>query len=83
MPVSSRSDGQVAESIIRLFSGFKAFRLPMPAKDVETLKHMYDDDSNVHKEFLKGLDDFNLLLEPILAPKKSFYDGEFVTGEGN
>ena len=55
----------------------------MPAKDVETLKHMYDDDSNVHKEFLKGLDDFNLLLEPILAPKKSFYDGEFVTGEGN
>ena len=44
---------------------------------------MYDDHSNVHKEFLKGLESFKLLLEPILAPKKSFYDGEFVTGEGN
>lgn len=49
---------------------------------METLKNMYEDDSNVHKQFLKGLDELKQLLEPILAPKKSYYDYEFVTGEG-
>ncbi len=73
---------QVAESILRYFSGFDAFTLPSPTVDPETMKSINKKKEKVNPLFLSGLEKFKRLMETTLSPKYSFNDGEFVTGEG-
>ncbi|XP_068715181.1 guanylate-binding protein 6-like isoform X2 [Montipora foliosa] len=73
---------QVAESILRFFSGFDAFTLPSPTVDVETMKSINQRKDEINPKFLSGLEEFKSLIKTTLSPKHSFNDGEFVTGEG-
>ena len=41
-----------------------------------------DNKSQLNPAFLRGLDQFKQFLGSILTPKKSFNEGELVTGEG-
>ena len=80
---ASPNDNQkVAESILRFFSGFEAFSLPLPTIDREILESMNDNKSWINPLFWRGLEAFKRLLGGILTPKKSFVEGELVTGEG-
>lgn len=73
---------QVAESILRFFSGFDAFTLPSPTVDVETMKGINQRKDEINPKFWSGLEKFKSLISTTLSPKHSFNDGEFVTGEG-
>ena len=57
------------------------FSLPSPTVDKKLLKNIRDNKSQM-KPFFQELDKFRRLLENILSPKKSFNEGELVTGEG-
>ena len=37
---------------------------------------------DINKSFIKGVEEFKAFLFPRLSPKRSFQDGEYVTGEG-
>lgn len=71
-----------AESILHFFSGFEAFSLPSPAFDPEIVKSINDNKSRINPLFLSRVEEFKVLLEDILTPKKSFNEEELVTGEG-
>ena len=71
----------MAESILRFFPGFEAFMLPPPTVDPEKLKTINDNKSEINPKFFSGLEEFKQLLRSIVVPKKSFNDGELVTGE--
>ncbi|XP_020609271.1 guanylate-binding protein 1-like [Orbicella faveolata] len=73
---------EVAESILRFFPGFLAFKLPPPTVNEEVLKNINRNKSQINPEFLSGIEKFKELLRSILIPKHSFNDGEIVTGEG-
>ena len=73
---------QVAESILRFFSGFDAFTLPSPTVDVGTMKSINQRKDEINPKFWSGLEKFKSLIRTTLSPKHSFNDGEFVTGEG-
>ncbi len=81
---SSRVDQnqEVAESILRFFPGFHAFKLPPPTVDEEVLKNINKNRSQINPEFRSGIKQFKKLLISTLVPKHSFNDGEIVTGEG-
>ena len=49
---------------------------------MELLKKINDNKSQMNPSFFRGLDQFKRLLGNILTPKKSFNEGELVTGEG-
>ena len=38
---------------------------------------------DINKSFVRGVQEFKAMLRSKLAPKRSFNDGEYVTGEGN
>ena len=73
---------EVAESILRFFPGFHAFKLPPPTVNEEVLKNINKNKSQINPEFLSGIEKFKELLRTTLIPKHSFNDGEIVTGEG-
>ncbi|XP_078366581.1 uncharacterized protein LOC144650716 isoform X2 [Oculina patagonica] len=73
---------QVAVSILRFFPGFDAFMLPPPTANPEMLKSKNEKKDKLNPSFLSGLEKFKQLIKTNLSPKKSFYTGEFVTGEG-
>ena len=75
---------QVAESILNFFSGFDAFMLPPPSLDSEVVVNLNRDEvqQDVNKSFVRGVQEFKALLRSKLSPKRSFNDGEYVTGEG-
>lgn len=74
---------KVAESILSFFHGFEAFTLPSPTVDPEMLKSINDNRSRINPLFLRDLEAFKRLLgDVVLTPKKSFNEGELVTGEG-
>ena len=77
-----KTEEGVPESILRFFSGFDAFMLPAPTVDPEIMKSLNQKKSEVNDSFWSGLDRFKSLLRDTLSPKRSFNDGEFVTGEG-
>lgn len=81
---SSRGDPtqEVAESILRFFPGFQAFKLPPPTVDDEVLRNINREKSKLNPRFLEGIEQFKRLLWSMLTPKHSFNDGEVVTGEG-
>ena len=85
VPDSSSSQNQdrqkVADSIKDYFSGFEAFSLPPPTANKELLKNIKDNKSQMIP-FFQELHKFRRLLKNILSPKKSFNEGELVTGEG-
>ena len=85
VPDSSSSQNQdrqkVADSIKDYFSGFEAFSLHPPPADIEVPKNIKDNESQMNP-FFQELGQFRRLLENILSPKKSFNEGELVTGEG-
>ena len=75
---------QVAESILNFFPGFDAFKLPPPSSDPEVVLNLNRDEvqQDVNKSFVQGVQEFKALLRSKLSPKRSFNDGEYVTGEG-
>ena len=73
---------QVAESILRFFPGFEAFKLPPPSVSEEVMKKINRNKSQINSEFFSGIEKFKVLLKRTLTPKHSFNDGELVTGEG-
>lgn len=74
---------QVAESILNFFPGFDAFKLPPPSSDPEVVLNLNRDEvqQDVNKSFVRGVQEFKALLRSKLSPKRSFNDGEYVTGE--
>ena len=76
---------KVAESILNFFPGFDAFKLPPPASDPEVVLNLNRDEiqGDINKSFVRGVQEFKAMLRSRLAPKRSFHDGEYVTGEGN
>ena len=38
---------------------------------------------DVNKSFVRGVEEFKRMLRSKLTPKRSFRDGEYVTGQGN
>lgn len=73
---------QVAESILRFFPGFEAFKLPPPSVDEEVMKNINRNRSQINSEFFSEIEKFQVLLKSTLTPKRSFNDGELVTGQG-
>lgn len=83
LPTAPGRQGQkVAESILRFFSGFDAFALPLPSADVEVMQNLSENKVLLQSKFLSGLEQFKSLLRSTLVPKCSYTNGEFVTGEG-
>ena len=72
---------QVAESILRFFPGFEAFKLPPPSVNEEVMKNINRNKSQINSEFFSGIEKFKVLLKRTLIPKHSFSDGELVTGK--
>ena len=74
----------MAESILNFFPGFDVFKLPQPSSDPEVLLNLNRDEvqQDVKKSFFQGVQEFKALLRSKLSPKRSFNDGEYVTGEG-
>ena len=73
---------KVAKSILGFFSGFDAFALPSPTVDLEIVKGINDNKSQINPLFWGGLEALKQLLGDILTPKTSFNKKELVTGEG-
>ena len=46
------------------------------------MKSINDNKEDINPLFFSGLEEFRRLLRNVLVPKKSFNDGEVVTGEG-
>ena len=82
--VSSSTDQEttVVSSILDFFPVFDAFDLPPPTVEKEILKNINQEKDHLSPSFLRGLEKLKVKLRPILSPKRSFNDGEFVTGEG-
>lgn len=76
---------KVAESILNFFPGFDAFKLPPPASDPDVVLNLNREDvqGDINKSFVRGVEEFKAMLRSKLGPKRSFRDGEYVTGEGN
>ncbi|XP_015750096.1 PREDICTED: guanylate-binding protein 7-like [Acropora digitifera] len=74
--------GKVGESILNFFPGFDVFTLPLPASEPEVLLNLNREEvqHDINKSFIKGVQEFKALLFPKLSPKRSFQDGECVTG---
>ena len=74
----------MAESILKYFPGFEAFKLPPPSSDPDVVQNLNDETSlpEINKSFLKGVQEFKAMLLSTLTPKHSVNEGEFVTGEG-
>ena len=75
---------EVAESILNFFPGFDAFKLPPPSSDPDVVLNLNREEvqSDINKSFLRGVQEFKAMLLSKLSPKRSFQDGEYVTGEG-
>ena len=75
---------KVAESILSFFPGFDAFKLPPPSSDPEVVLNLNREEvqPDINKSFIKGVQEFKAALLSKLSPKRSFQDGEYVTGEG-
>ena len=75
--------GKVAESILSFFPGFDAFKLPPPSSDPEVVWNLNREEvqPDINKSFIKGVQEFKAALLSKLSPKRSFQDGEYVTGE--
>ena len=73
---------EVAESILRFFSGFEAFQLPPPSSDPEVLENITKNKDKLTPPFLSGVQKFKPLLKSVLVAKQSFNEGDMVTGEG-
>lgn len=82
--VSSSTDQEttVVASILDFFPVFAAFDLPPPTVNKELLENINQKKSQLSPPFLRGLEQLKVKLDTILCPKRSFNDGEFVTGEG-
>ncbi|KAL9978833.1 hypothetical protein ACROYT_G016403 [Oculina patagonica] len=85
---SNSNDDQaskIAKGILDIFHGFDAFKLPPPASDPEVLLNLNNTEVQqaINKSFVRGVQEFKAMLMPKLAPKSSFNDGDYVTGEGN
>ena len=80
--MSNEKIQEVAESIIRFFSGFEAFQLPPPSADINVLENIARNKSKLTPDFLSGVEKFKLLLKSVLVAKQSVNDGDIVTGEG-
>ncbi|XP_067052686.1 guanylate-binding protein 4-like [Acropora muricata] len=74
---------KVAESILNFFPGFDAFKLPPPSSDPEVILNLDREEVQPHinKSFIRGVQEFKGMLFSKLSPKRSFQDGEYVTGE--
>ena len=73
---------KVAESILRFFSGFEAFKLPPPSSDPKVLENIARNKDKLTPAFLSGVQQFKPLLKSVLVAKQSFNDGDIMTGEG-
>ena len=71
-----------AKSILCFFPGFEAFHLPPPSSNLEVLKNMEKNKSELSTAFLNGVQKFKESLQSVLKAKDSFSDGDIVTGEG-
>ena len=70
---------------MNFFPGFDAFKLPLPAMDPEVISNLNSEkeQKDINKSFIRGVQELKETLKSKLAPKRSFNDGEYVTGEGN
>ena len=74
----------MAKSILNFFAGFDAFKVPPPPSDEQlTAKPNRDEvQQDLQGPFFQGVQEFKALLRSKLSAKRSFNDGEYVTGEG-
>ncbi len=79
---STGNKPKLAESILNFFPGFDAFTLPPPSVDPKMMQCIHKKKNQLNPSFLSGIELFKVKMNKMLAPKRSFNDGEFVTGEG-
>lgn len=84
-PGKGRSDKsqKVVGNILKYFPDFDAFSLCPPSADPEVIQDLPDSWSQgtVDSSFVKGVENFKMLMKPKLCPKKSFVGPGLVTGE--
>lgn len=84
-PGKGRSDKsqKVVGNILKYFPDFDAFSLCPPSADPEVIQDLPDSWSQgtVDSSFVKGVENFKMLMKPKLFPKKSFVGPGLVTGE--
>ena len=58
--------------------------LPFPSSNKEVLLNLNREEvqDDIDRTFIRGVKEFKALLFSKLSPKRSFQDGEYVTGEG-
>ena len=58
--------------------------LPPPSSDPEVLMNHNREEfqHKINKSFIREVQEFKVMLLSKLSPKRSFEDGEYVTGEG-
>lgn len=84
-PGKGRSDKsqKVVGNILKYFPDFDAFSLCPPSADPGVIQDLRDSWSQgtVDSSFVKGVENFKMLMKPKLCPKKSFVGPGLVTGE--
>lgn len=75
---------QAAETILSAFPDFDAFALPIPSMDKDVMENLNKPPWNeqIIPTFLERVQFFKETLQNKLAPKRSFNEGEHVTGVG-
>ncbi|XP_048581277.1 guanylate-binding protein 6 isoform X2 [Nematostella vectensis] len=74
---------KAAESILKFFPGFDAFKLPPPSDDPDIIQRINEEavQDKLSPRFLEGVEQFKNILHPRLVAKTSFNEGELVSGE--
>ena len=79
---TSEKSKEATHSILKFFSGFDAFALPLPTDKMEVLHNISNSKDSLSAHFLKDLRQFQLFMKDVIVAKKSVKTEEPVTGEG-
>lgn len=79
---TSEKSKEAAHSILKFFSGFDAFALPLPTDETEVFHNISNSKDSLSAHFLKDLRQFQLFMKDVIVAKKSVKTEEPVTGEG-
>ncbi|XP_027041427.1 guanylate-binding protein 2-like, partial [Pocillopora damicornis] len=78
---TSEKSKEATHSILKFFSGFDAFALPLPTDKMEVLHNISNSKDTLSAHFLKDLRQFQLFMKDVIVAKKSVKTEEPVTGE--
>lgn len=79
---TSEKSKKATRSILKFFSGFDAFALPLPTDKREVLHNISNRKDSLSPHFLKDLRQFQLFMKDVIVAKKGVKPEEPITGEG-